>query len=175
MSVKRATSHVVVFISCLVPSCALLGQAPRIDSLPAGISVPIRPLSDDTVMLLQLADARDQNRLRRVLRDRSTLESWWAVSVRRGRPPSVDFASDMALVAGNGLMRDGSNIAIVRAVARGDSLYVLVRTLIGIMPGCLDDGGTSPVAVGLVPKRDGPVVFVDMTRDEGCAKGLPNR
>jgi hypothetical protein len=164
----------------LVSSCPASAQRPSFDSLPPGTSVAVRPLSGDDQMLRVLfldVPGFATERVRQVIRDQPQWEAFWSrarVSSNRRVAPPVDFDRDIVIVAGNSRSLVGPDIAILGAVARADSLYVLVRSRIGVSPGCHNDAYEHPMAIALVPRSNGPVVFVETERNEWCGHPPPS-
>jgi hypothetical protein len=170
--------HVVATMILLAQTEPMYSQVPARDSLPSGRSVAVRLLSHDSTLSFVLRDMpglRSEG-VRRVIRDQSAWDTFWSSATVQGtrvKPefksaPPVDFARDMVIVAGNGLRPSGSDIAILGAVARGDSLYVLVRSRSGVLPGCINDELLNPLVIDLVPKTQATVVFVETVRNEWC-------
>lgn len=98
--------------------------------------------------------------LRGVIRNATAWNVFWARiendtnTTPTARPPAVDFAREMLLVAGDGKQPTGHRVEIVGAARRHDTLFVLVRSR--------DDAvgrPSAPVAVARVPRSNGPVVF----------------
>jgi hypothetical protein len=175
--VARAIALMTVVVTGRLASA----QIPAPDSLPSGAPVAIRKASEDQwlrIFLLNVGRLAN-DRVRQVIRDQPTWESFWNKVTGGGSPfghrfpPPVDFDSNMVIVAGNPQSQDGPDIAIFGAVARTDSLYVLVRSRIGVSPGCYANAYEHPMAIAVVPKSNETVVFVEMERRESC--GHPPR
>lgn len=155
-------------------------QRPSLDSLPPGTSVAIRPLYGDDLMLRALlfdVSGLATERARQVIRDQPTWESFWSrarVSSARKVPPPVNFDRDMIIAASDAQSLAGPAIAILGAVARADSLYVLVRSGVGVLPGCRNNAYEHPMAIALLPKSNQSVVFVEMQRNERCGYRPPS-
>jgi hypothetical protein len=167
---------IVVAISTKVASA----QQPAPDSLPPGRPVAIRPLyGDDQILRVLLLDVSGfpTQRVRQVIHDQRSWESFWSrarVSSDRKVPPSVDFHRDMVIAASDSQSLAGPDIAILGAVVRPDSLYVLVRSRIGVLPGCRNNAYEHPMAIALLPESNQTVVFVEMKRVEWCGYRPPS-
>jgi hypothetical protein len=169
-----------VLITGAVPATVASAQPPSMDSLPPGRSVAIRPLyGDDQILRVLLSDVSGfrMERVRQVIHDQPSWELFWSrarVSSARKVPPPVDFDRDMIIAASDSQSLFGPDISILDAVARADSLYVLVRSRTGVVPGCRENAYAHPMAIALVPKSDETVVFVNIDRKEWCGHPPPS-
>lgn len=161
-------------------SARVASAQPSPDSLPPGRPVPIRTLYGDDqilrVLLLDVSGFRTE-RVRQVIHDQPTWESFWRrarVSSDRKVPPAVDFGRDMVIAASDSQSLAGPDIAILGAVQHADSLYVLVRSRMGVLPGCRNNAYEHPMAIVLLPKNNQTVVFVEMDRTERCGYQPPS-
>lgn len=170
----------IVFMGVVMSARPACAQRPSPDSLPSGRPVTVRTVSgDDQVLRVLLYDVGGfrTEQVRQVIRDQPSWESFWSharVSSARRVPPSVDFGRDMVIAAADSQSLAGPAIAILGAVERADSLYVLVRSGIGILPGCRDNAYEHPMAMALLPKTNDTVVFVEMKRNERCGYRPPS-
>lgn len=179
----QVSAWAIALMGVVVSSNPAAAQHPNLDSLPPGTAMPIHRVSEDQWFRGFLFDLPGFGRdsVRQIIRDRRTWESFWSTATVRGTqiapehrsPPTVDFHRDMVIVAGNSRSHSGADIAILGAVARADSLYVLVRSRTGVGPACHEESYSHPMALALVHKSNEPVIFVEMVRNEWCGHPPP--
>jgi hypothetical protein len=111
---------------------------------------------------------------RLVVRDAETWRSLWAQIYRNhgvAPPiPTIDFSREMLVVAALGSRASGGySIMIDGASAQGSDVVVTVRS-ISPGPKCgVTAALTQPVDVARMPRRDGPVRFVERAEVTACS------
>jgi hypothetical protein len=109
---------------------------------------------------------------RLIIRDEKEWDDLWEYVTRSGSPgtarPNIDFQHEQVLVAALGPQQAGHDIKITGARVHGDTLYADVTSRAGIPLACLTDEINSPLAVVVVERTRGPVLFTEHQVDLGC-------
>jgi len=109
---------------------------------------------------------------RQIIRDEKEWNDFWEYVTRSGSPgtarPNIDFQHEQVLVAALGPQQAGHDIKITGARVHGDTLYADVTSRARIPGACLTDEMNSPLAVVVVKRTRGPVLFTEHQVDLGC-------
>jgi hypothetical protein len=114
-----------------------------------------------------------EGRERLVIRDPATWERTWRALVAAVQPappvPAVDFTRDMVVLAAMGTRRSGGFVIDVEGVYDGGGRVYAAVLETSPGAGCaVTLAITTPVAAVRVPRRDGPVTFVERSRTVDC-------
>ena len=112
-------------------------------------------------------------RARLVIRDAAAWEAFWSEVTAYNHPPpplpEIDFESETVLAAAMGGRSTGGYSIHIDDVRDSDGhLYVVVREMSPGRSCMLTQAPTAPVIAIRVPRRDGPVTFVERTGVHRC-------